>query len=45
MKFEPFRCEDCVLGEYIYQDNCWDCSYGVADEKECEEKYEDDERM
>lgn len=43
--FESFRCEDCIHGEYLYQDSCWDCSIGVFDEEECEKNYEDDEKM
>lgn len=43
--FIPFRCEDCVHGDYLPQDSCWEAGCGATDEVECEEKYEDDERM
>ena len=43
--FEPYRCESCVHGEYLSQNDCWDCSIDVSDDKEYEQKYVDDERM
>ena len=43
--FEPFRCEDCIYGEYLSQDCEWDCSLGCWSSKECEDNYEDDERI
>lgn len=43
--FEPFRCENCIHGIYNQDKSCWDCDYNVVDETECEELYEDDERM
>ena len=42
--FIPYRCEDCIHGEYLHQDSCWDCSIGVSDDEECEQNYADDER-
>ena len=26
--FEPFRCEDCIHGEYNEQEGDWDCNIG-----------------
>lgn len=45
MRFEPFRCEGCIHGIYNWQDSCWEDGCGSTDEKECEEMYEDDERI
>lgn len=42
--FVPYRCEDCVHGEYLSNDCYWDCSIGVSDDEECEKNYEDDDR-
>lgn len=43
--FEPFRCEDCIHGEYDEQEREWDCLLGCWSSKECEDNYEDDEKM
>lgn len=43
--FEPYRCESCIHGEYLYQDSCWGCSIGVSSDEECEQNYVDDERI
>ena len=45
INFIPYRCEDCVYGEYLADDSCWDCSIGVSSDKECEQHYSDDVRM
>lgn len=42
--FEPFRCEDCIHGEYDEQEGEWDCLLGCWSSKECEDNYKDDER-
>lgn len=42
--FIPYRCEDCIHGEYLWRDSCWDCSIGVSDDEECEKNFEEDER-
>lgn len=42
--FDPFRCEDCIHGEYDEQEHGWDCNIGCWSSKECEEHYKDDER-
>lgn len=43
--FEPYRCEDCVYGEFLESDSVWDCSIGITDDEECERNYADDEKM
>lgn len=43
--FIPYRCEECIHGEYLQQDSTWDCMIDCSDDKECEENYEDDSRM
>lgn len=43
--FIPYRCEDCIYGEYLTHDDTWDCSIGCVDDAECEKNYKDDERM
>lgn len=46
--FEPFRCEDCVHGEYYNRDGFYYCSYDFdvnEDKEQCEQNYEDDERV
>ena len=42
--FEPFRCEECIYGEYLPQDDCWDSGCNAGDEQECEKLFEEDER-
>ena len=42
--FEPYRCEDCIYGEYLPEDSCYDCSIGVRNDEECEQNYADDDR-
>lgn len=42
--FEPFRCEDCIHGEYNEQEGEWGCNIGCWSGKECEDNYVDDER-
>ena len=42
--FIPYRCEDCIHGEYISQDDCWK-GCGVKTDEECEQRFVEDERM
>ena len=42
--FEPYRCEDCIYGEYFPQDGCWKSGCNTEDEQECEDLFEEDER-
>ena len=44
-RFIPYKCEECIHGEYLSQDSTWDCMLDCSDDKECEENYDDDSRM
>ena len=43
-EFEPFRCEDCIYGEYLSQNDCWDSGCNARNEQECAQLFEEDER-
>ena len=43
--FEAFRCENCIYGRYHLIDNSWGCLIDIIDEEECENNYEDSERI
>lgn len=42
--FVPYRCEDCIYGEYSLEDDNYYCSIGASNFKECEQNYTDDDR-
>lgn len=42
--FVPYRCEDCIYGEYSLEDDNYYCLIGASNYKECEQNYADDDR-